>query len=90
MLPRTQSGRQDWANFRQLGDCLLWAVFLIPEVACVENIAFFHPSNFTIHFIGFYWILLDFIGFYWILLDFIGFYWILLDFIGFYHHFLLF
>jgi hypothetical protein len=27
LRPACQSGRPDWANFRPLGDCLLWDFF---------------------------------------------------------------
>jgi hypothetical protein len=32
LRPACQSGRPDWANFRPLGDCLLWDFFKITKV----------------------------------------------------------
>jgi hypothetical protein len=39
--PVARTGLPDWANFRLLGGCLLWTVFLISEEGPIFELLFY-------------------------------------------------
>jgi hypothetical protein len=50
-LSACQPGWPDWANFRRLGDCLVWKLFMqVSEVISIFGVTFFHGLTVCINF----------------------------------------